>query len=228
MLFLALFIIELFSLFLFSRILTNSLAKIFYSFTKSHKATISFLAAIFLPGTIIHEIAHVLVAGAMLVPSHEIEFIPQVREGGVKLGSAQIEHSDPLRRSIIGIAPIIIGVASILGLLIYSQNLIFHNQMSIWGYPIITYILFVLSNTMFSSQKDLEGSLGITIIIFSFILSLYFLNFHQFFDFLAFFYQKFLAQTIQTASFFMLIPIGIDISIYLLSRLIIHRNLRYY
>ena len=45
---------------------------------------------LFLPGTVIHELAHVLSAGVLLVHVGEVEFMPQQTPEGIKLGSAQI------------------------------------------------------------------------------------------------------------------------------------------
>src|SRR3989442_1579645 len=118
MLFLLFFLLELLSLFFFSKLLINALARLFYFFTHSHRATVSFLAALLLPGTIIHELSHIITAGVLMVHTGEMEFTPQIREDEVKLGSAQIGKTDPFRRALIGVAPVILGSAAILGLLL--------------------------------------------------------------------------------------------------------------
>src|SRR3989338_5660551 len=78
MIFLSIFIIEFILLFFLSKKLINSLSLLIYKVTKSQKAVVNILAIIFLPGTIFHELAHLLTAGVMLVPVGEISVIPEV------------------------------------------------------------------------------------------------------------------------------------------------------
>ena len=124
-----LFFILLFLIYFVSKLLLKSLGTLFYFLTHSHKKTIGLLAFLFLPGTIIHELAHVIVAGMMLVESSDIEFMPEIREDGVKLGSAQIQKTDPLRRTIIGVAPVLVGLSLIIGISWYITN---SSGISIW------------------------------------------------------------------------------------------------
>lgn len=226
MVYFVVFLAELLSLFLFSKLLTNSLARLFYFLTGSHKGTVSILAALYLPGTIIHEMSHVLVAGALLVHSGEIEFIPQIREDGVKLGSAEIGVTDPLRRALIGLAPVILGSALILGLLAYLNHLITLNQTSIWAYLIIFILIFELANTMFSSKKDLEGTLGVIIIAGSFISACYLLGFGWLFNWIGKLYIDHYQSFFQSAIYQLLVPIGLDVAVYLSVKLLIHKTHR--
>lgn len=226
MVYFVIFLAELLSLFLFSKLLTNSLARLFYFFTRSHKGTVSLLAALYLPGTIIHEMSHVLVAGALLVHSGEIEFLPQIREDGVKLGSAEIGVTDPLRRALIGLAPVILGSALILGLLAYLNHLITLNQASIWAYLIIFILIFELANTMFSSKKDLEGTLGVIIIVGSFISACYLLGFGDLFNWIGKLYIDHYQSFFQSAIYQLLVPIGLDLAFYLSVKVLIHKTHR--
>jgi len=107
MLYFLLFIFELILLFFLSKKLINSLARIIFRLTKNHKAVVNILAIIFLPGTIIHELAHLLFAGLMMVPVGELSVVPEVDERGVKLGSVQIGKTDPIRGTIVGMAPVV-------------------------------------------------------------------------------------------------------------------------
>src|SRR5690349_5362698 len=105
---LGLLILEVGSLYLFSRLLTRSLAQIFYHLTRSESQTIQLLALMFVPGTLVHELSHILVAGAMLVPVGEISITPKVEGDRIKLGTAEVGECDPFRRAIIGIAPVLV------------------------------------------------------------------------------------------------------------------------
>lgn len=226
MIFVIIFLAELSSLFYFSKLLTTSLAQLFYFLTKSHRATVSLLAAIYLPGTVIHELSHVITAGVLMVHTGEMEFTPQIREDGVKLGSAEIGKTDPIRRALIGVAPVILGSAAIIALLVYFHNLITTHQVSLWAYPVVFYLLFELSNTMFSSPKDLEGTLGVLVIIISFFIAIYLLGFQQVFQTINTLFTRFLLEPTKLAALLMLIPIGVDIIVYLLVSFLTNRKIR--
>jgi hypothetical protein len=176
MLFFLFFLSELILLFFLSRKLVNSLAGIIYKFTRSHKVVVHTLAVIFLPGTIIHELAHLLFAGIMLVPVGEMNVVPEIEGQGVKLGSVQIGRTDPFRRVIIGAAPVLLGI-----LLIFSIFLFVKIGLSPWWQVGLgLYLLFEIGNTMFSSKKDLEGCVLFAILVITLItiisLALYFLT----------------------------------------------------
>jgi len=171
---LATLFIEVFSLYYFSRQLTKSLSQLIYRLTHSQNWTIRWIAIIFLPGTFIHEMAHALVAGVLFVDIGEIELMPEIQEHGVKLGSVEIAKTDALRRAIIGVAPVFVGLLLIVGSLFaltyyYSQG----GAVPWWGIALFIYLLFVVGNTMFSSHKDLEGAVEILIVILIAVIALY-------------------------------------------------------
>lgn len=148
-----LFVLELGVLFFMSKKLINSLAKTFYRFHFSHKTVVHILAVLFLPGTILHELAHLLVAGVMLIPVGELSVLPEVEEESVKLGSVQIGKVDPIRMSLVGVAPVIFGVGAILFILTFFK-------FAIWWQAVLgLYLIFEVGNSMFSSKRDLEGVL---------------------------------------------------------------------
>lgn len=97
MIFFILFAIEMILLFFLSKRLIKSLSLALFRITKSHSAVINTLAIIFLPGTIFHELSHLLTAGVLLVPVGEIKALPEIEKSGVKLGSVQIGKADPFR-----------------------------------------------------------------------------------------------------------------------------------
>ncbi|MDD5415889.1 MAG: hypothetical protein PHE48_02680 [Candidatus Daviesbacteria bacterium] len=170
------FLFELILLFFLSRKLINSLVKLIYKLTRSHRVVVHILALIFLPGTIIHELAHLLFAGVVLVPVGEMNVLPEIEEKGVKLGSVQIGYTDPLRRMIVGVAPVLLGM-----ILIFSIFLLVKIGTSPWWQVILAiYLLFEIGNTMFSSRKDIEGSILFVILILAvaaaILVVLYFLN----------------------------------------------------
>jgi hypothetical protein len=194
MLYIILFLLELLILFFLSKKVINIIANFFYRITKNKKTTIYLLAIFFLPGTFIHEISHFLTALFLLVPVGNLELIPQIGEGGVKLGSVEIGKCDFLRRFLIGIAPLVIGTVLIM--------------ISIEKLPLIValYLVFQIGNTMFSSKRDLEGGKVLLLLITIVILILIILEVN-------------LPQTdlVQKSCIHLLLPIGIDSIIFLVS-----------
>lgn len=214
MVFIAIFLLELVLLFLFSRLLTRSLSSFFLRLTRSQNTTIQLLSFLFLPGIIIHELAHLLVAGLLFVPVGEIEFMPQIKEGGVKLGSVGIGKTDPIRRAIIGVAPVFAGLAVLFGIFsfVFNSSNTFILLAGFYG-------LFAIGNTMFSSKKDIEGLLEVLIVGAIILLTLYFIGFGFPEAFANYFSSKELTEFFKKASLFMLVPLGIDVLVYGLVRM---------
>lgn len=120
-----------------------------------------FIAILFLPGTLIHELAHLLVAKALFVQTGNLDIFPTYlhEESKIKMGSAEIAHTDPIRRSLIGIAPILVGLTLIITLVwLFGSSLDFRSlNFSFWRALLLLYFTFVIGNTFVSSDKDLEG-----------------------------------------------------------------------
>lgn len=207
-----LFFAELFILFLLSRTLTRSLSYLLHYFTRSQKATIHIMAWLFFPGTMIHELAHAIVAGVLGVRVGTMEFVPTIEGNRVKLGSVQVAQTDFVRRFLIGAAPFFVGTTILLLILFYtSQNNLFENP---WMVLFIGYVVFEIGNTMFSSKKDMEGAVELLITVAVFVIIFYFLgvrlpdvNPDIFFE------NPIVKEVLEKGSLFLLIPIVIDILI---------------
>lgn len=214
MIFIVIFFSELVVLFFLSRLLTRSISSLFLRITKSQSVTIQLLSFLFLPGIIIHELAHLLVAGILFVPVGEIEFFPQIKDGGVKLGSVAIGKTDPIRRAVIGVAPVFAGLAIILGALFYLNSAQFAFIPFPWNIIFLVYILFAIGNTMFSSKKDIEGLLEVLIVGAIVLLTLYFIGFGFPEAFANYFSSKEFTEFIRKADLFLLAPLLIDVFLY--------------
>lgn len=168
MLALLIFFTELFFLFFLSKTLTRLLSRL---------VSIEILSLLFLPGIIIHELSHLLIAGILFVPVGEIEFLPKVSEGGVKLGSVAIGKTDPIRRAIIGVAPVLVGVLLLFGVgsyFIHNGSMVQTIELPTLGkLLLVLYGIFAIANTMFSSAKDLEGFLEVMVFLGFFALVFY-------------------------------------------------------
>ncbi|MBI2601203.1 hypothetical protein HYW42_04560 [Candidatus Daviesbacteria bacterium] len=159
MLFVFVFLLELFLLYFLSKNLIKELSVILLKISKyNHSFTVNILAVVFLPGTIMHELAHLLIAGVLMVPVGELEVIPEITDKGVKLGSVQVGQTDPFRRILIGVAPVLVGIATITFIIFFNLDTL--KNLSSWLIiSSVVYGLFEVSNTMFSSKKDIEGAL---------------------------------------------------------------------
>jgi len=209
MIFLFLFILELFILFFVSQILTKSLSILFYKVTGSRTVTINLLSFLFLPGVVIHELSHMLSAALLMVPVGEIEFLPKVSDNGVKLGSVEIGRTDPIRRAIIGFAPVLAGTALIISLIYFIYS--FSGLLLFWKFVIIFYVVFEIGNTMFSSRKDLEGTIELLLVFLIIFVSFYLLGARVPENFINFVFSEANIELIKKGNLFLVIPILADL-----------------
>lgn len=224
MIYLLIIFLELIVLLLFSKIIPSLLVQIFYFFTRNQKVSIWLLSIIVLPGTFIHEMAHLLTAGGMLVNVGEISLMPEIHEKGVKLGHVEIQKTDFIRRALIGFAPVFAGLTILVGGISFANAQYFKLGIyPIWMIIILFYLMVVIGNTMFSSKKDLEGTFGFVVLFISIFAALYLLKFDNLFMFLKNnlinnhlgFYQNF--------AYFLAAPVIGDILVYILAKLLVRR-----
>ncbi len=140
------------------------------------------MAVLLLPGTVIHEVSHMLVAEILGVRTGEFNFMPQKKENSneIRIGGIKIAKSDPIRRTIIGVSPIFLGLV-LISVLFYLQILPIIKNPSLflnnnWQYYLLfglsSYALFVVSNTMFSSKKDLEQAIYPIVLLIILVVAL--------------------------------------------------------
>lgn len=172
--------IFLFLLFLLSQKISTYIYSIIFLITRNRGVALAVLLFLFLPGTIIHELSHFFIATLVRVPTGELTVIPTLDKetGEVKAGRLEIAKTDPVRYTVIGLAPMIIGL-----MLIYMVGkFLIPNPSSPLLLFSIFYLLFFISNTMFSSKKDLESAVLVIPIVFLIFSSLYLVGIRLFFD----------------------------------------------
>lgn len=213
MLFGGIFLGELILLFLVSKLLTTQLYLFFYSVTHSQKATVYWIAILFFPGVVVHELAHAFAASFLLVPVGTIEFFPTVLDNRIKLGSVRVGKSDFVRSFFIGVAPVIIGAFIIFGVFwgYFSLSLPLPYYLKIF---LSIYLLFEVSNTMFSSKKDLEGA-GVFVFLFLALITAFYFIFHPSFITIETFFSGWEIY-FRKAAIVMAIPLMIDIVVWVL------------
>lgn len=160
-------------LYFISRSITNSIYLLLYLLSRNRKLSLIVLSLFFLPGTIIHEVSHWIVATVLRVPTGELSILPTINEGTkVQAGKLMIGKTDPFRYTLIGLAPIFSGLAIIyiLGKFFFPDLSSILNTKYLILNTSFCYLLFSISATMFSSKKDLESmkvALPLTILLFT-------------------------------------------------------------
>ncbi len=120
----------------------------------STKPGIVFYSLIFLPGTILHELSHWIVAEILQVRTGEITILPDFEGKGEsqRLGSVATARSDPFRGFLIGVAPFISGLLS---LIILGRLLeIGWGVYAFWQITLLIYGIMVIGNSMMISKED--------------------------------------------------------------------------
>ncbi|OGH19525.1 MAG: hypothetical protein A3F31_01305 [Candidatus Levybacteria bacterium RIFCSPHIGHO2_12_FULL_38_12] len=241
-----LFLFELLVLFFVSQKLTKSLSQFLFSLTKNQRLTINLLSILFLPGVIVHELSHFIMARILFVYTGEIEFFPSIRHQSrhselaseshgilnqvkddrksvrsdtveIKLGSVTIAKTDPVRRLLIGIAPLLVGIA----ILLYILSLIINNTLMIYiikvswfmqigEWVLVFYVISNISCTMFSSKKDMEGSAIIVVIVILLLLFLYVAGVRVQYSFIEQLFTPRVSEFFWKSDLFLLVPLVIN------------------
>jgi len=163
----AILIAELVLLYLVSRRVIRSLFTLLYSLLGSRTGAIWIVTIIFFPGTVVHELAHLFVAELLGVPTGKLSLVPESLEvSEVKAGGVMIASTDPLRRTLIGLAPVYVGIGA-LSVLSYFLS----SSPNPYSSFFILYSLFSISNSMFSSSEDMNGVLPFTVTTALFLIA---------------------------------------------------------
>lgn len=106
-----------------------------------------------LPGVFLHEFSHILMAEMLQVPTGELKLKPELKDGHLALGSAQIASTDSFRLTLIGLAPFITGAVSLWLLFNFGfGDLAWYLKLG------SGYLVFAIANTLFSSPSDLQAA----------------------------------------------------------------------
>ena len=178
--------IELVCLSLLSRHLTNAIYHVLIMFFRTPTIAMPILIALLFPGTLIHELSHMIIAELMGVRTGKLTLVPESIEGShIPLGSVAIQETDAFRRSVIGVAPLLVGIA---GLVILSsmlpslwnqtveasrQNMLF-SSLPPYLFLLSSYLIFCISNSMYSSQEDMKGVIPLLVVLGMIGLAIYF------------------------------------------------------
>lgn len=167
------FVMEMVVIFVSSRLLLRNLSAFVARMTKDRDKTIRFIATLFLPGTTVHELAHYFTASVLGVAVGEIDLVPRLSEGQLKLGSVEVGKMDPVRKLLVSGAPFILGVGIML-LVLYLDS---RWTGSIYWDLLVGYIVFQVSNTMFMSKRDMEAVWEFVLLVVIVGVALYLVGF---------------------------------------------------
>ena len=129
-----------------------------------------FLFYMLLPGIVLHEASHYVFARLLFVRTGGVNVgIGERRTKKVSLGSVDIARVDPVRESLIGVAPFIVGITAIWlltgwGIGMWPDALVpweqvverFAARTSDWTIWLDLYLIFAVSTAMIPSESDRE------------------------------------------------------------------------
>ena len=127
-----------------------------------------------MPGILLHEVSHALVAKLLGVRVGRVSIRPKLTNRRIQLGFVPVEETDVVRASLIGLAPLLTGSAAILligylafgigglqqafaeaawgSLIDHFGELLMTPDIWLWAY-----LIFAVSNTMLPSRSDRES-----------------------------------------------------------------------
>ncbi len=169
-------ILSLIFLYLTKSWLTKKISRLVHQVGGDRNITIWFWSVFFLPGTVIHEISHFLVAAGTGARTGKIEIMPEFIEededgGGVALGSVQTQKLNPIQGFLVGVAPFVTGLI----LLMWLSKLI-PNSFQTQNYYLLAgqvYLFFVIANSFFPSWSDIRQTLPLIAISVSTLVTLW-------------------------------------------------------
>lgn len=127
---------------------------------------------VMLPGVFLHELSHWAMATLLGVRTSGMSLWPKrMPNGRVRLGALQVQMVDPVRESLVGLAPFLVGTVAVLlmaqrvfGVELTARaspleqlGLVFQNLSNLSRVPdawLWLYLLFAISNSMLPSESD--------------------------------------------------------------------------
>ncbi len=144
------FCFQLVVLFFISRLTIKELF-IFLRIYLPDRVAFTVITIFFLPGTILHEVAHFVMAVILLLRVREVSVLPEFEKDYIKLGKVVYEKKDFVRGILVGVAPTTAGLVMFW---VFSVWNLFPTE-NMYLTVFLGYFIFVVSTTMFSSKQDL-------------------------------------------------------------------------
>lgn len=164
-------------LYVVQRALHRNLQIALHRLTGHPDAAVMLYWALLFPGVFLHELSHWLAALLLGVRRYRFAMWPQRSGGQIRLGAVQLAEADPLRMSLIGAAPLIVGLivialiggrwadapASGIALWGSAWQMLRSLPQREWGWMGF-YLIFTVGNAMWPSPSDRAAwpAVGIT------------------------------------------------------------------
>ena len=160
-----------------------------FALTGNPGCALRLLFYLLLPGVYLHESSHYLAAKILLVRVKKFDVgIGRANKQQVSLGSVQIARSDPVRESLIGAAPFLMGIGAIwliaswgfgfsadLGLSLEQLTTHAREYARDWMTWLDLYLIFAVSTAMIPSESDREPwglVLGVAVVLIAILFLL--------------------------------------------------------
>jgi hypothetical protein len=165
------------------RFLQREIQAIFLLLTRQPEISMVLFSLIFLPGVLLHETSHFLMAHLLGVRTGRFSIIPKkVESGRLQLGYVETASSDFFRDALIGFAPLVTGgiFVAFVGVSRLGLNIIWESitqgQMSSFSLVLKSivdrpdfwlwfYLTFAVSSTMMPSASDRRAWLPLILVI---------------------------------------------------------------
>lgn len=166
------FTLMLLPLVFLQRLLHREIQAVFLITTRNSPLTIGLFSVLFLPGVFLHEFSHFVMAKLLFVRTGGFSIIPHpLPDGRLQLGYVETEKTDPVRDSLIGLAPLIAGslfvayaginrlhLQTLWDVLRNGQFELFWLGLTylpqVKDFPLWFYLTFAVSSTMMPSATD--------------------------------------------------------------------------
>ena len=179
------FIIMLLPLAVLQRLLHREIQAVILITTRNPPLTVGLFSILFLPGVVLHEFSHFIMAKVLGVKTGGFSVIPRpLPDGRLQLGYVETTKSDVVRDSLIGAAPLIAGSLFVAYTDIYHLHLnslwiVLRNAqfdlfwMGLGVLPQLKdfylwfYLIFTISSTMMPSESDRHAwlPLGLWVVV---------------------------------------------------------------
>jgi len=175
------FILMLVPLIWLQRLLHREIQSVFLILTRDARITMGIFSIIFLPGVVLHELSHFVMAKILRVPTGGFSIFPHsLPDGRLQLGYVETSRADIIRDSLIGAAPLIVGTLFVAYVAVYRFEMrvlwdVFRNGQfnlfwigvralpNVRDFYLWFYLTFVVSSTMTPSESDRHAWLELVI-----------------------------------------------------------------
>ena len=167
---------------------------LFYFLTRRKEIALILFSLLFLPGVLLHECSHYLMACLLGVRTGRFSLIPKLMaDGRIRLGFVETGSTDIFRDALIGIAPLLTGGAFVvyagmrpLGLSVLWGGIMDAEYSTIWtvlttlhsrpDFWLWFYLAFAVSSTMIPSASDRRAWLPVSLLFIVLFILLIFVN----------------------------------------------------